>query len=812
MKRKSNFLLIVWAASLLGLSAVRTAHADDGSKEKGYYIPSELAVYETVGDTATITNDSVHALLSPSEFNKDKKSYNLTATYKSKFLFLAFKWEKYPDTDGMTHQEAKVKVFVGNEEVKKLEKTGRQFLSYSDDVYVVPFGKGVDTVRGRVEVEITLYGQITKLTYEAVIVRGIVDDITALRKIWITDSITKENKDVQDVIFKKESGDDGKLKPESQPWEVSFKDLDKKTSDDRGRADTLHFTKYDALSTVKVIVNGKDTLKEVGAIPPTPTTLDSIIPIGHETYKLKIHAGNSYAIEVTARDSLTKGYYYITLLADTLKPPIADDAPGYDTVKLMLKDIYLYEGDDKDNPSRRYTLRADVSGKVGFSEDTLAYKVTAPWSSIKVGYEYYSEEEFNKTQKEVVILKYETEKSGERFIEVRVTKPKNSKYKDKGKGSSGDTTYTIHVLSGDNQLKSLRLSYDDKGTRPLELTRDSSSTVEYTSAAVDYTVASVFAWAAVEDDNASLDGWNHDDSVKNEYWKRLDINKLTESGGGEKTFEVPVRAEDTTLTTIYKIRVKMKWDPTPNGVTFSWPGGYESFTKETLRAKNVFDVKIPANINIEDIDPKVLPSDKDLFRVFETWQVTDGVSSYVVKVTARNDGSTKTYTFNLLRPSNDAFLSHLSVSGFELSPAFDPAITEYTVTVPHDQASIYFVAATRHKDAKVEGDRDHKLTGDSTFSIVVTAEDRTTKTYKVRVTLKANTGIQLPGTSSAQVYAAGRTLHVITPSAERVAILSVDGKLLYSLDKPAGKVSVPGLPKGVLVIKGSSGWVKKAVI
>jgi hypothetical protein len=814
MKRNKNFLLIVWAASLfLGLSAVRTAHAAD----TGYFIPDELAVFETVkADTSGLKSDSVHALLSASEFKADKKEYNLTSAYKSKLLLLAFKWKEEAGTSGVTRDSAKVKVFVGSEEVKKLAtgKGDRDFLDYSDDVYVIPFGTGVDTVRGRVDVEVKIPAfSITRTeSYEATIVRGLVDDITALRRIWITDSIKKGDDDkYQDIIFEKKSGDDGMLKPEAQPWEVSFKELDKTVTDHRGRVDTLHFTKYDALSTVKVIVNGKDTLKEVGAKPPTSSNLDSIIPTGlNEIYKVKIEAGNSYAIEVTARDSFTKGYYYVTLLADTLRPvPKQEETDDYNNVKFMLKDLYLYEG-EKDNPSRRYTLRADTSGKVGFSEDTLAYKVTAPWSSVKVGYDFYFEEVFKNVGKEVVVLKYEKETSGERFIEVRVTKPQASDTEIRG---GHDTTYVIRVLSGDNQLKSLRLSYDQAGTRPLELTRDSAGA--YTSVAVDYTVASVFAWAAVEDAKAKIvDGvhWTLD-TAKNEYRRTLDITELTTVGGGKKTFNVPVRAEDSTLTNIYKVTVNMKWDPAPKLVSFKWSGNSREFTREYLRAASVFDIKIPANANIEDITPEVQKSDDDLFHAFQSWQVTsDGVYSYVVKVTAKPDGSSKTYTFNMLRPSNDASLSHLYVPGFELDPAFAPDHTEYTVIVPSGQASINFIAQARHGAADVTGDREHTLHGDSTFTIVVTAEDGTKKTYRITVTGDPHTGIQLAGGSSVQVYVSDQSLHVSTPAAERVSVYSAGGQLLYSLDKPAGKAFVSTFPKGVLIVKGSSGWVKKVAL
>ncbi|MDR0612615.1 MAG: hypothetical protein LBG45_03870 [Dysgonamonadaceae bacterium] len=48
--------------------------------------------------------------------------------------------------------------------------------------------------------------------------------------------------------------------------------------------------------------------------------------------------------------------------------------------------------------------------------------------------------------------------------------------------------------------------------------------------------------------------------------------------------------------------------------------------------------------------------------------------------------------------------------------------------------------------------------------------------------------------------------------AERIDVYTASGSLLYSLDKPAGKVSLQGLPKGILIVKGGSGWVRKVAI
>jgi hypothetical protein len=56
-------------------------------------------------------------------------------------------------------------------------------------------------------------------------------------------------------------------------------------------------------------------------------------------------------------------------------------------------------------------------------------------------------------------------------------------------------------------------------------------------------------------------------------------------------------------------------------------------------------------------------------------------------------------------------------------------------------------------------------------------------------------------------------LKVNTPSAERVDVYSIGGTLLYSVQKMAGEASydIRQLPKGMLIVRGSSGWVKKII-
>jgi hypothetical protein len=60
------------------------------------------------------------------------------------------------------------------------------------------------------------------------------------------------------------------------------------------------------------------------------------------------------------------------------------------------------------------------------------------------------------------------------------------------------------------------------------------------------------------------------------------------------------------------------------------------------------------------------------------------------------------------------------------------------------------------------------------------------------------------------LYYNGR-LTVRTAKAERIDVYSVTGQLFYQSQKAAGEATfdLSSLPRGVLIIRGSSGWVKK---
>jgi hypothetical protein len=70
----------------------------------------------------------------------------------------------------------------------------------------------------------------------------------------------------------------------------------------------------------------------------------------------------------------------------------------------------------------------------------------------------------------------------------------------------------------------------------------------------------------------------------------------------------------------------------------------------------------------------------------------------------------------------------------------------------------------------------------------------------------------LPVDNALSVSAANGVLIINTPKAEKIYVYSVNGSLLFQAQKSAGEFyPISHLPKGVLFVRGDSGWVKKIV-
>jgi len=72
-------------------------------------------------------------------------------------------------------------------------------------------------------------------------------------------------------------------------------------------------------------------------------------------------------------------------------------------------------------------------------------------------------------------------------------------------------------------------------------------------------------------------------------------------------------------------------------------------------------------------------------------------------------------------------------------------------------------------------------------------------------------GIETPDAAAIKVVKSGRGIEIDSPATESITVYSISGAILSKAAKPAGQtlLSLEGLAEQVLIVKGSSGWVKK---
>lgn len=108
--------------------------------------------------------------------------------------------------------------------------------------------------------------------------------------------------------------------------------------------------------------------------------------------------------------------------------------------------------------------------------------------------------------------------------------------------------------------------------------------------------------------------------------------------------------------------------------------------------------------------------------------------------------------------STDTSLKSLAIEGVELSPAFDPEVTEYTATIGETVQELTILADPSYPYATVDGDGRQLLKDDKPsydFKITVTSEDWSTKDYIIHVTREINEELSVSLTGNQLTFVDG---------------------------------------------------------
>jgi hypothetical protein len=176
------------------------------------------------------------------------------------------------------------------------------------------------------------------------------------------------------------------------------------------------------------------------------------------------------------------------------------------------------------------------------------------------------------------------------------------------------------------------------------------------------------------------------------------------------------------------------------------------------------------------------------------------------------------YEYTVL--STDATLADLSLSAGTLTPAFAPAETSYSATVDYAVTSITVDALENQFNEKIGGAGVKMLTvGANTFTVTVTAEDRTTQqTYTVVVTRNEESGTAIDKVASAvavKTYPNPVTdkLFIETANGEllEAKLYNLQGRLL--LQTQSKEIDLSGFSAGTYLLKvDGNALVQKLII
>ena len=194
-----------------------------------------------------------------------------------------------------------------------------------------------------------------------------------------------------------------------------------------------------------------------------------------------------------------------------------------------------------------------------------------------------------------------------------------------------------------------------------------------------------------------------------------------------------------------------------------------------------------------------------------------GSNAIPIVVTAQN-GSIKTYTITITRAaSSDATLSGLSISTGTLTPTFSSGTTSYSDTVANATSSVTVTPTRNEPNATITvngiavtsgtaSDAINLEAGANAITIVVTAQDGTTKTYTITVSRAGSNvstlaSLSIPNITLSPTFSSGTlsytdtvpneisSITVIPTASESHAVITVNGSPVRS-GSPSSVISL----------------------
>ena len=269
---------------------------------------------------------------------------------------------------------------------------------------------------------------------------------------------------------------------------------------------------------------------------------------------------------------------------------------------------------------------------------------------------------------------------------------------------------------------------------------------------------------------------------------------------GVNVVNVTVTAEDGTTTT-YKVSVRrLSNDASLSALAVSRGVLSPAFDP----AEKNYTVTVGNNVTSIDVTGSANHSAATVAGNVKDKTLPVGVTAVNLTVTAE-DGTTDTYRVTVRRLSNDATLSSLAVSAGNLSPAFNPNVTEYGVTLASGVTRVNVTGVAAHAGARVEGNVANMTVavGVNVVDITVRAEDDTEKTYRISITRLSDDAtlqnLQVSTGTLSPAFNAAVTEYVLSVGAETASV-SINGVANHAAAGVTGSVTDKILPIGETVV------------
>ncbi len=228
-------------------------------------------------------------------------------------------------------------------------------------------------------------------------------------------------------------------------------------------------------------------------------------------------------------------------------------------------------------------------------------------------------------------------------------------------------------------------------------------------------------------------GFTTDDvvAVPTDYDSTVSMAPIYEYSDTHTVYEIMVESADKSSRTTYTIHLEVIESSNALLSDLSVDHGVLSPSFDKMHNSYTLELdseveKLEISATAEDVNSVITGNGKQ--------SVVTGLNRYEVVVTAE-DGTVNTYVIEATRKesSNTNILDIIPSSG-SLSPSYSSEVDTYEVVVSEDIDTIDFEVKLESKRAIVMGDKGNSLDyGDNDITIVVTAEDGSTKEVHVKV-------------------------------------------------------------------------------